>query len=117
MCSVSRFTVPTHTVFMNDHIDVAAFLTTWSPGVSRAAPALVVFKQETEMPQTGEELAYLEAAKIEPTAANLYDNVTKKQNLYDRITAGDLGYLSANSSHHNPFSHCVFQYTEVYSLY
>ena len=103
---------------MNDHIDVAAFLTTFAPTpYNRVAPALVVFKHTTNVAQTAEELAYLAAAKIEPTAANLYDNVTRMGNLYDRITGGDLGYLSANSSHHNPFSHCVFQYTEVYSLY
>ena len=50
MCSVSRFTVPTHTVFMNDHIDVAAFLTTWHPVIDRVAPALVVVKKGTGMP-------------------------------------------------------------------
>ena len=45
VCSVSRFTIPTHTVYMNDHVDAAAYLTTWDPTSERVAPALNVHKQ------------------------------------------------------------------------
>ena len=44
--SVNRFSIPTHTVFMNDHIESAIVLTNWDIGLGVPLPYCITHRIE-----------------------------------------------------------------------